>query len=826
MRYLTLLFLFLMLFAKANAQQKFVVDHTGAISPVPSDTRYGSFVFVIDKSFKDKQLLVYLADNTTKVNENFSKLGSPNFSKNLDDDNYTITIGADRKIKGCTNCALNVSADFSLVLDNKRLGTFHFSRENPDIEKNIPKEEIYHPGAAITDALYIAANMNAKSRPGTIKEILAYYGIKTADDLKRNNYLKDDLAYVYTSEIQGALSLKSVASAVGGLDVTSIADGFARFIVKRTKEELSIAFFKKFKTEIDANKDLVTLFPKTHALLIIIDKEIYRYSNYINNLREAFRADLNIIDENLPGLIDNHEEFFKKENNFYLAMSIRSACYLSSALRQDQHPGDILQGFPLTHFDKAPDALKPKIGLLKGGIQTLQLFSASLKETDTEKKSYWVGMDKIRELTDNPAAMKIYFGLLIQVAEMRYNKIAYASDKNFYDLVNSNAANFNNDYPKLREFALNFGAKTTGLNKLIADFDQKAPDSVKVETYAKYFKTTVQLLEAVNKLTLLNSLASITTLADIETDTKTYFQLAYQVTDLVTAINRKKYPRVVNQAALIYQLVYAQPATAQIPGNTLKLTDKEKIEIADKVIDANSNVNVGDIRLQSEAYKNKIKNKYSEADAAGNVLILITRYGAFMANMVEAKNSEEVSAAIESVALPVGSSSIKRESAFNVSLNAYAGLFLGNEMIRGVDQKTSATHFNSYGVTAPIGISISKGDTFLPFPFFFIPSGKGWSSSVFLSLVDLGAVAAYRFTDDKTEQVPSIQLKDIFSPGIFWSVGIPKTPLSVNIGTQIGPNLRKVNGTANDYANSLYVRNSISICVDIPLLNLYTKSKR
>ena len=48
-------------------------------------------------------------------------------------------------------------------------------------------------------------------------------------------------------------------------DVTSFVDGFAKFLVKRTKEELSIAFFNHFVSEIEKpeNKDFRQLFPST-----------------------------------------------------------------------------------------------------------------------------------------------------------------------------------------------------------------------------------------------------------------------------------------------------------------------------------------------------------------------------------------------------------------------------------------------------------------------------------------------------------------------------------------------------------------------------------
>jgi len=84
----------------------------------------------------------------------------------------------------------------------------------------------------------------------------------------------------------------------------------------------------------------------------------------------------------------------------------------------------------------------------------------------------------------------------------------------------------------------------------------------------------------------------------------------------------------------------------------------------------------------------------------------LAKYGSFMANVATAKTADEVAKAIEIAALPVGSSRVKRETIFNVAVNAYVGPFIGYERIRGVD---SSGKVNSYGITAPIGVSLSKG---------------------------------------------------------------------------------------------------------------------
>ncbi|MGB0176037.1 MAG: hypothetical protein ACPF9D_02655, partial [Owenweeksia sp.] len=99
------------------------------------------------------------------------------------------------------------------------------------------------------------------------------------------------------------------------------------------------------------------------------------------------------------------------------------------------------------------------------------------------------------------------------------------------------------------------------------------------------------------------------------------------------------------------------------------------------------------------------------------------------------------------------------------------------------------------------------------------------SLSLFLSIVDVGALASFRFDDPETESVPDIELKDIISPGAFFVVGLNKMPLSIGAGAQIGPNLHDVNATTVSTVSDHYVRYSIFLAVDIPILNFYTKPR-
>ena len=172
-----------------------------------------------------------------------------------------------------------------------------------------------------------------------------------------------------------------------------------------------------------------------------------------------------------------------------------------------------------------------------------------------------------------------------------------------------------------------------------------------------------------------------------------------------------------------------------------------------------------------------------------------------MAAVANAKNSDQVTNAIEAVALPAGSSRIKRESRSNVSLNAYCGFYCG---------KNIAGDWST-GLTAPIGIAASWGIY------------KHTSFSLFFSIFDLGAPVAFRFSNN-SDSIPAIKLADIISPGLFVSWGIRKCPVSINAGCQMTPSLTSVSSKGNTFGTKS-LRVTLGLLVDLPLLNLYNKSK-
>lgn len=586
-------------------------------------------------------------------------------------------------------------------------------------------------------------------------------------------------------------SLGSIASSIGGLDVTNIADGFAKFLVKRTKEELTISVFNKFKEFISKPEyvDLRTVFPQTYQALTIIGDEIYNYQAYIQTLRESFEADLKTLPVNLPSIIANHPAFFNAHKD--LAAILNSGCYLAQQLKDKVHPGDILAAYPVNYLD---DLNKN----WKGGIQTLQLISESLRDTAVNTDSvYWVSTKQIKGLVTDTLAFKIYLGLVYQTAKT-FNKDSNNNSIPIYfekDTLTNVLAKINSKYMQLSGYVTNFGDKANKLSTLIKQFKKPANDSLAIQYYYDYTQATINFLRqaaAITDVPAINNILKISLAGEM----KDYFDVAQSSSDIVLNISKRNYSAAIVNVVHVYDLIKAKQANIDV-------TAKENATTA-------SAGNAATEALSNQDTLNKLK-------AVPGVKSSLFKYGSFMAAMVQANNSDDVENVIETFALPSGSSTIKRESEWNIALNAYVGPYIGKEKIKGLD---AGDKVNAWGITAPVGISISEGRSFL---FFFHP---GWhsSSSIFFSLVDLGAVTAFRFNDDKTSSVPTIQLKDIVSPGIFYSHGFGKTPLSLNIGWQMGPLLREVKAQANTYSNQ-YSRFSISLCVDIPVLNFYSKSR-
>ena len=192
----------------------------------------------------------------------------------------------------------------------------------------------------------------------------------------------------------------------------------------------------------------------------------------------------------------------------------------------------------------------------------------------------------------------------------------------------------------------------------------------------------------------------------------------------------------------------------------------------------------------------------------------LTRYTSFITNVLKAETKDELVQALETSANPVGSYRVKRNSSFNISLNAYAGGFAG----------TDFSGSSVYGFTAPIGLYLGWGNLGKKNDATILSTDDGTSLGLFLPLIDVGAVTAFRLVDEKTE-LADVSWSNVFSPGAYLTFGFKKVPVSLNLGGQMGPEVTTIKaGTAVLADKQWYWR--VAVTIDIPFFDLYIHQKK
>lgn len=323
--------------------------------------------------------------------------------------------------------------------------------------------------------------------PGTDFNIKNF---KNEIDKTNNNFLKDVFSCVDTTFCSGVSPESNFSSfslpSIGNLDVTTIADGFAKFIVKRTKQELSIAFFEKFQEELKKYPDLICVFPKTYNTLTTMGTEIYLYENYIQTLRESFKNDLASLPANLPGIINNHKKYFDERPE--LKAELLTAFYMAQAIQNNQHPGEIIENYDVDILDSVQN--------IKAAFQTLQLFSMSLRSNNNNDTTYWASYSDIKKLAKDETLLKIYLGLVLQKAKSE--KIIFILDNKqvlldsimnkYYDKTDKNLRPY-------KTYITNLATRTQALDIKIKGLKKIKNDSLLFEGYYNVASSSIRINE-------------------------------------------------------------------------------------------------------------------------------------------------------------------------------------------------------------------------------------------------------------------------------------------------------------------------------------------
>jgi len=197
------------------------------------------------------------------------------------------------------------------------------------------------------------------------------------------------------------------------------------------------------------------------------------------------------------------------------------------------------------------------------------------------------------------------------------------------------------------------------------------------------------------------------------------------------------------------------------------------------------------------------------------------KYGTFMADVAGADDPAGFEAALNSVALPVGSSQIKRNRPSSFELGAYFGAALSRERLvlpPGVSAPGLEDEVFGASLFVPVGVSYSRN------------IGGRKSVTLFGSLLDLGALTAFRLEDrngsDGTtvDRLPEFSLTNVIAPGLHVMYNFPKSPFTLGAGVQDGPSVRKFSTAgSNEEREARSIRGMVTLSVDVPIFRFFNK---
>lgn len=519
---------------------------------------------------------------------------------------------------------------------------------------------------------------------------------------------------IRTTSVQGDFGLGAI------LNPTTAIDALGSVIAERFKQEINIAFLKKFKDELETQPYLGLLFPESKNVLVASDP--YNYPVFMTALRDAFKEDADNLIKNLPAVIT----YLKPNDPKMIALAS-----LLSMLGDDNASGNIITTFNrlATEYAVTNDQDFKK-------VLYIMAFSLNAVNKGGSGEAMFISSTDMPNFS-KPAFTASYFPLLVRQNEKYLNEIA----------------------------------GTINTQQIISFITEIVPLFKTVSDEAKFIASQ----NAKNELTttmILNSSSKV----------------LESVKKAVDAYKKNINPKINTD---VFDTAY------MYSGSVIKIArfiDEKKYGLA---------------FVELTQYIGYIQGNYDTERFSR-----FKKYTGFMANALAAENKEQLMDALETSANPVGSYRIKRNSTFNIAINAYAGGF------GGIGPKDAVV----YGFTAPVGIYLGWGNLFKKDAENPLKGVDGKSFGVFLPIVDVGAVTAFRLQDDETEMA-DVTWNNVFSPGAYLTYGFGKCPLSLSIGGQMGPELTKINsdGTPEFVKKEWYWR--VAAVIDIPLYDLYTKQR-
>jgi hypothetical protein len=616
---------------------------------------------------------------------------------------------------------------------------------------------------------------------------------KSIDSLSKQTFMAKDI------KSYGVTSISYLGA--GGPNIAAVfADGLAQFAIDRIKEDFNTTVLTRLKKLMESTPEFQKLFPSTWEQMK--DLNDFSYSYYLNNLKPAFEKDIRSMLGNISSLseIDKYQEILKTNPDLCMLFTAFDLVY---GLQTEEPVQNTIQKiYSSAYIQKTTElnatGLIRMIGFLSYALRDIRII-----DDDQEKPGKgWITFRQLNEMFNDPLLTDIYLGLIYTLApDIQFSVPAPDGKKSLVSFRSLLDKTVFKDY--LMQMVQSTDRMKTYMDKLTIMISIEKADPTSKTDLTKYSYYLSLLKEWIN-------MADQTFVFMADNQILPAGTGLAQMRAQVTQINGLYLPMVKNGLDIAQNIQEKQYNLAIFNVNKFL----KEIDVSMKTTIVNLEKMEKDSKNAEEKalYRQKADKLSSLEKSLNRITSFYVNYGNMIAGIALAKNGQEVKDAIAAVALPTGSSRVKKESSWNFCVNGYAGAFF-----RNVDKKDTSivrTGFTkTWGISVPFGLAVSKGFK------------KAGSLSLFTGILDVGQIFQYRIEHDTisktTVALPDIVWADIISPSIQLVYGFPwYIPFSLGAGCQWLP--IKLSGSSLAFKPYF----NIMITYDIPVVNIWTQKRK
>ena len=386
----------------------------------------------------------------------------------------------------------------------------------------------------IKSSLYYDAHLLLYSKNDALrKSIIKKYEI--TNDNKFINTIDIEIKRRGQSGLFGAKgngntsTISSLSSSIFGLDVTSLADGLAKFLVSRVKKEMAIALFDDLSRRIrsDSTKDIQVLFKNTYGILDLLGERIYDFHPYISSLRQNMEYDFQNMPESFQILLEDSSSHIHKllkvqRNLLYVT---GNSLDLALEIKENTHFGKALGLHDFKKYKENGDTS------LIGSFQALQLFSEALRDTFTsDTMPYWVDKSNINKLVNDKDLLICFMGLFVEVVKKK--DINIRPNLTLYNYLNDSIGP--ERVMRFHNFLISLQNSISQIQQIHPKYRNASTEDDKKLQVVNYFDAAHSLIKTSEDLVNLFT-------KKISGDLKTFYSMADNINGVIKFAVTKKY---------------------------------------------------------------------------------------------------------------------------------------------------------------------------------------------------------------------------------------------------------------------------------------------